>query len=205
MADYICNASDRSLLLPLESAQIAPFVRAVERAGIEGLVNLHPAASSVLVIFDPLRLEHAALQQKLLSLIDQLKPNPADEGPLVEIKVRYDGPDLAEVAAMHGLAPECVVELHSSALYRVAFLGFAPGFAYLEGLPAALATPRLAVPRKSVPAGSVAIGGSQTAVYPFATPGGWRLIGRTDAVIFDATRARMSLLSIGDRVRFIPQ
>jgi inhibitor of KinA len=95
--------------------------------------------------------------------------------------------------------------LHCSAEYRVAFLGFAPGFAYLSGLPEEIATPRLETPRRAVPAGSVGVAGGQAAVYPLSTPGGWRLIGRTRLVMFDAGRQPMSLLAIGDRVRFVPE
>jgi inhibitor of KinA len=97
-----------------------------------------------------------------------------------------------------------VIELHTSVTYLVYFLGFVPGFAYLGELPEALATPRLAAPRKSVPAGSVGIAGNQTGVYPFATPGGWRLIGRTPLEMFRPDRIDMSALSLGDRVRFVP-
>jgi len=96
------------------------------------------------------------------------------------------------------------IELHSSATYLVYFLGFVPGFAYLGGLPDELVTPRLVTPRRKVPAGSVGIAGNQTGVYPFATPGGWRLIGRTPVPVFRADREELSLLSIGDRVRFAP-
>jgi inhibitor of KinA len=105
---------------------------------------------------------------------------------------------------MHELTEDAAIELHSSTDYTVYFLGFAPGFAYLGELPEALVTPRLATPRRSVPAGSVGIAGSQTGVYPIATPGGWRLLGRTPLKMFQPDRAEMSLLSIGDRVRFVP-
>ena len=125
----------------------------------------------------------------------------------VEIPVSYGGeygPDLNDVAALHGLSAHDVVRLHSEAVYTVYFLGFVPGFAYMGGLPEALATPRLPAPRKRVEAGSVGIGGGQTGVYPFPTPGGWRLIGRTPLPMFQAGRENMSLLEIGDQVRFRP-
>jgi len=108
------------------------------------------------------------------------------------------------VAAMHGMTPAQAIELHTSTNYLVYFLGFVPGFAYLGELPQALVTPRLAAPRRRVPAGSVGIAGSQTGVYPFATPGGWRLLGRTPIAMFRPAGNGLSLLSIGDRVRFIP-
>jgi inhibitor of KinA len=125
----------------------------------------------------------------------------------VEIPACYGGefgPDLTEVCAIHGLTPAQAIELHASAEYLVYFSGFVPGFAYLGELPEALVTPRLAVPRRRVPAGSVGIAGNQTGVYPFATPGGWRLIGRTPVAMFRAEREGFSLLAIGDRVRFAP-
>jgi inhibitor of KinA len=102
------------------------------------------------------------------------------------------------------MTPEQVIELHSSTTYLVYFLGFVPGFAYLGELPEALVTPRLPTPRRRVPAGSVGIAGNQTGVYPFETPGGWRLLGRTPVAMFRAERDGLSLLSIGDRVRFVP-
>ena len=126
---------------------------------------------------------------------------------LINIPVRYggtDGPDLQSVAEFHCITPQQVIEDHTSALYRVSFLGFVPGFAYLSGLPESLVTPRLTSPRKIVPAGSVGIAGNQSGVYPFATPGGWRLIGRTPESMFDPGREPMSLLETGDHVRFIP-
>jgi KipI family sensor histidine kinase inhibitor len=125
---------------------------------------------------------------------------------LVEIPVHYggdDGPDLDAVAAHAGLTADDVIARHTAVEYRVAMLGFAPGFPYLLGLDPALAIPRLDTPRVQVVAGSVGIGGAQTGIYPRPGPGGWRIVGRTDAVLFDATRASPSLLAPGDRVRFV--
>jgi inhibitor of KinA len=102
------------------------------------------------------------------------------------------------------MSPGQAIELHSSATYLVYFLGFVPGFAYLGGLPKALVTQRLATPRRTVPAGSVGMAGNQTGVYPFATPGGWRLLGRTPMPMFQTDRDELSFLSIGDHVRFTP-
>ena len=113
------------------------------------------------------------------------------------------GPDLEDVARHAGLSPERVVELHTAADYEVAFVGFATCFPYLAGLPPAIATPRLSAPRKLVPAGSVAIGGSQAGIYPLASPGGWRLIGRTPLRLFDPHGQPPALLRMGDRVRFV--
>lgn len=126
---------------------------------------------------------------------------------LHEIGVRYGGehgPDLDAVAEHAGLSPRGVIELHAAREYRVAMLGFAPGFPYLLGLDPRLATPRLATPRQRVEAGSVGIGGAQAGIYPHSGPGGWRIIGRTDVVLFDPARDPPSLLAPGDRLRFVP-
>lgn len=124
---------------------------------------------------------------------------------LLEIPVHYggaNGPDLDAVAAHAGLTTTEVIARHAAVEYRVAMLGFAPGFPYLLGLDPVLQTPRLDTPRSKVDAGSVGIGGTQTGIYPRSGPGGWRILGRTDVVLFDATRATPSLLAPGDRVRF---
>jgi biotin-dependent carboxylase-like uncharacterized protein len=124
--------------------------------------------------------------------------------PMHEILVAYDGPDVDRVCSMHGISRERLVAMHSGPEYLVEVIGFLPGFGYLTGLPPGLATPRLDTPRRRVPAGSVGIGGSRTGVYPFASPGGWNLIGRTNTVLFDVSRPQPALLQTGDRVRFVP-
>jgi KipI family sensor histidine kinase inhibitor len=129
-------------------------------------------------------------------------PQPTP-GRRIEIPVVYDGADLAEVAELAQLSSEEVVERHAAAEYVAAFIGFAPGFAYLIGGDERLHVPRRAHPRKRVPAGSVAIGGPYSGVYPRDTPGGWRLLGRTTVSLFDATREQPALLASGDRVRFV--
>ncbi len=120
-----------------------------------------------------------------------------------EILVAYDGPDVERVCGMHGISPGRLVAMHAEPEYLVEAIGFLPGFGYLTGLPAGLVTPRLGTPRRRVSAGSVGIGGNRTGVYPFASPGGWNLIGRTNAVLFDVTRPQPALLQVGDRVRFV--
>lgn len=175
-----------------------------------------PAYASVLVPFDPVTVVPDEARGVVAELLALSPSGPgtvhaADrvaEGPreVIEIPVRYggeSGPDLADVAALNDLHPSDVVDLHAGTEYRVFFLGFAPGFAYLGPLPAPIATARLATPRERVPAGSVGIAGAQTGVYPFGMPGGWRLIGRTDAPIWDLSRDSPSLLRPGDRVRFV--
>jgi len=123
-------------------------------------------------------------------------------GEVVTLPVVYDGPDLQAVALLWECSVEEVVVRHSGLTLVSAFCGFAPGFAYLAGLPDDLAVPRLDSPRSRVPAGSVGLAGSWCGVYPTASPGGWQLLGRTDAVLWDATAATPALLSPGTRVRF---
>jgi inhibitor of KinA len=207
-------ASDQSLLvyfgqkITLQAhPQVRKLLRLLELEPIAGVRNLHPAYCSLLVKFDGLRLRHDEVEAILRRYLERLEEIRLPEPRLVEIPVCYGeefGPDLAEVCAIHGLTPAQAIELHASAEYLVYFLGFVPGFAYLGELPEALVTPRLAVPRRRVPAGSVGIAGNQTGVYPFSTPGGWRLIGRTPVAMFRDEREGLSLLSIGDRVRFAP-
>jgi inhibitor of KinA len=207
-------ASDQSLLVYFgqqvtldANLRIRKLLRLLDLEPVPGIRNLHPAYCSLLVDFDALKLRHAELEAILRSYLGRLEtvqlPNPRER----EIPTCYGGefgPDLDEVARLHGMTPAQVAELHASATYVVYFLGFVPGFAYLGELPEALATPRLISPRRSTPPGSVGIAGNQTGVYPFATPGGWRLIGRTPIAMFRPDRKNMSFLSIGDRVRFTP-
>ncbi|HLZ52796.1 MAG TPA: 5-oxoprolinase subunit PxpB [Candidatus Acidoferrum sp.] len=186
--------------------QVRRFLRLMELEPIAGVRNLHPGYCSVLVKFDALRLQHFELEETLRGYLAKMAKIALPEPQLVEIPVCYGGeygPDLEDVAERHGMTVKRAIELHVSATYTVYFLGFVPGFAYLGELPKELATPRLPTPRKIVPPGSVGIAGNQTGVYPVATPGGWRLLGRTPAVMFQPERSEMSLLSIGDRVRFV--
>ena len=128
---------------------------------------------------------------------------PAPDAKEIELRVRYDGPDLGDVAALAGVSSEEVVARHLRALYVVGFLGFQPGFAYLLGLDELLHVPRLDEPRTHVPAGSVAVAGPYSGVYPRLSPGGWRLLGSTETVLFDASQETPALLAPGDRVRFV--
>lgn len=166
---------------------------------LEGVVDAVPAARTVLVTGPGARaaVDAALLDTALSAALPAYSP-PAVEA--VEIAVVYDGADLDDFG---GLTRTEVVALHTDAEYVVAFMGFAPGFGYLTGLPAPLQQPRLATPRTAVPAGSVAVAGEWCGVYPTDSPGGWRLLGRTDAVLFDVERDPPALLAPGTRVRFV--
>ncbi len=183
---------------------------ALRAAALPGIEDIAPAYASLLLRFDPRSWPDALL---LAAAVREVLARQGDAGPaagpaasaVVELPVCYGGehgPDLAEVAALTRLTQDQVIACHVAGDYRVAMLGFAPGFAYLLGLDAALTVPRLAAPRLRVPAGSVAIGGAQTGVYPSVLPGGWRLIGRTPLRLFDAARAPPARLTPGLRVRF---
>jgi inhibitor of KinA len=207
-------ASDQALLVSFgeeitlsSHERVRRLLRMLEVQPIAGVRNLHPAYCSLLVKFDALKLRHSELQKVLRAYLRRMEKMNLPEPRLVEIPVCYGaeyGPDLSEVAALHGMTAAQIIELHASKEYLVYFLGFVPGFAYLGELPEKLVTPRLAAPRRIVPAGSVGVAGNQTGVYPFVTPGGWRLLGRTPVAMFRTDREGLSLLSIGDRVRFTP-
>jgi inhibitor of KinA len=213
----IDHVGDAALLLTLGD-EVAPAVNdLVHRVVAElspagaatmGLGTPVPAYAGVLVPFDPDVMPEAVVRATLRAALRRaLDGRPAAPGPLVEIPVRYggpDGPDLAEVAERTGHSEAEVVALHAGHEYRVYLVGFVPGFPYLGVLPAELELPRRTSPRVRVPAGSVAIAGRQTGIYPFPTPGGWHLIGRTDAPIWDVRRNPPALLAPGDRVLFVP-
>jgi len=162
-----------------------------------------PAYASVVVRFDPLRLAPADAEREVMRLA--MVPGGASiEGVReVEIPTRYEGPDLLETAERSKLSVAELVALHSGRIYRAFFLGFLPGFAYCGVLDPRIVAPRLVRPRERVPAGSVAIADGQTSIYPFDSPGGWRLIGRTDVRVFDGAKEPPVLIRPGDRVRFV--
>jgi len=202
---------------PAVARRAGATARALERARsrLPGVGRPVPAHATVLVPFDPLEIDGADVRAAIVRIVQEAADEPEGaealtDGPApvaIEIPVRYggdDGPDLVAVAAALGLHPTDVAELHAAAVHTVLFLGFAPGFAYLGGLPGRLVSPRRVTPRERVPAGSVAIAGEHSGVYPRSMPGGWNLIGRTDLALFDPAREPPSLLEPGARVRFVP-
>lgn len=166
-----------------------------------GVVDLVPAARTLLLTFDDAVTSHGRLTAAAQDADLDLDAGP-ETGSEVSIAVTYDGEDLAEVGALTGLSAEEVVARHTGADYIVAFTGFAPGFAYISGGDPALVVPRRDTPRTKVPAGSVALAGEFTGVYPRQGPGGWQLLGRTDAPLWDLDRDPPALLTPGTRVRF---
>lgn len=155
-----------------------------------------------LTVFTDYLSDFTPLITQLKACWHQLKEETFD-AKTIEIPVIYDGEDLENVAKFHRTTIEHIIEMHTAPLYTVYMIGFQPGFPYLGGLPENLHTPRRTTPRTLVPAGSVGIGGSQTGVYPFASPGGWQLIGRTNLPLFDKNRSSPTLLQAGDNVKFV--
>lgn len=189
------------------SRAVAAATASLATAALPGVVDLAPTFNTLAVVFDPCSTDPDMLGAAILSQLSILESAAPPRGTFVEIPVAYggdDGPDLAAVAAHAGLDPEEVVRLHTAADHVVGMIGFAPGFPYLLGLPAALAIPRRATPRTLVPAGSVAIAERQTGIYPRPSPGGWHVIGRTTRTMFDPRRDPPALLRAGDIVRFVP-
>mgnify|MGYP000471040333 FL=1 len=183
----------------------------LERQALPGVVDIVPAYCSFLVLFESETLDLGQLKTTIEDLFRGIEDfggeEPGASGRGVEIPVCYGGdhgPDLASVAQHNGLAEEEVIRIHSSGIYPVYMLGFAPGFPYLGGLDERIATPRLDTPRSHVPAGSVGIAGAQTGIYPLASPGGWRLIGRTPLTLFDPTAEDpVPYYRPGDSLRFV--
>jgi inhibitor of KinA len=192
----------------------------LENAAIPGVIELAPAYTSVTVFFDPITVAKATetsgevfdwlvtrIRAAVAAGADRVRHRTATQRRvrLVEIPVCYDREfalDIDDVARRAAISPDEVIRFHSAAEYRVACIGFVPGFPFLAGLPKELATPRRDVPRKQIPPGSVGIGGAQTGIYPLRSPGGWNLIGRTPLRLFDSQKNPPALLRAGERVRF---
>jgi len=193
-------------LSPATNARVLSLDRDLAKAPFEGFREAVPSHRSLLVLFDPAAARFGALASRLLARAAR-GGTPPDPGRLHEVPVVYggeSGPDLAALARGRDLSEADLVRLHAGGLYTAFMLGFTPGFAYLGLLPEALESARHATPRVRVPAGSVAVAGRQTGIYPVASPGGWRLVGRTSRRLFDPFRAEPALFAPGDRVRFLP-
>ena len=207
-------AGDQALVVELGDGispeinrRVRDLMLAIERSGPPGVVETVPTYRSLLVYYDPLATSAPELQASLEHLEHGLDEQSFDTPRVVHIPTLYGdeyGPDLEFVAGHSGLTAEEVVRVHSESEYLVYMMGFSPGFPYLGGVPERLVTPRLETPRTHIPAGSVGIAESQTGIYPVASPGGWRLIGRTPLKMFDPAAEPPSLVGAGDYIRFVP-
>lgn len=195
---------DQALLLEFDStADVLAWTDTLHRAGLPGVLDIVPASRTVLVKLDGPRYL-APTRQRLEKLTPEqsIAEGTTADQPDAVIEVTYDGADLDAVAELTGLSTAEVIAAHTGTLWRVGFGGFAPGFAYLVGGDPRLQVPRRDEPRTRVPAGSVALAGEFSGVYPRESPGGWQLIGRTDATLFDVTREKPALLTPGMTVAF---
>lgn len=206
MTERIAAFGEGALLVELEqridpdlASRAAAIADRWESLGYGAAV---PTYASVLLRFDPLALDPREAERAAHDAVNvEVRPTA---GRVIEVPTRYDGPDLEEVARLSGLDVRELIDAHSSRDHLVYFVGFMPGFAYCAGLDPRIVAPRRLSPRRRVAAGSVAVADGQTAIYPVASPGGWRLIGTTALPVFDAQRDPPALIHAGDRLRFIP-
>jgi KipI family sensor histidine kinase inhibitor len=201
----VLDYGDHALMVQCDTtADVLAWTAALREAALPGVVDIVPASRTVLVKLDSPRYQGATRQRlrKLRVTPEAARATPSDRSADVVIDVVYDGPDLADVAGHTGLSTAQVIHAHTATLWRVGFSGFAPGFAYLVDGDPRLRVPRSSEPRTSVPRGAVALAGEFSAVYPRQSPGGWQLIGHTDAVLWDIERPNPALLTQGMWVQF---
>jgi KipI family sensor histidine kinase inhibitor len=205
----LLDCGEHAVLVEVDGLdEVLAFAHAVREAvaasvaGFTDVVEIVPAATTVLVVVRD-EAPIVPLRQALAALPVAAGGVGPKSDQVVEIPVHYDGPDLSEVARLTGLGVRDVISAHTRSEWRVAFCGFAPGFAYLSWGDSRLAVPRRGEPRTSVPAGSVALAGEFSAIYPRSSPGGWQLIGHTEAIVFDVDREPPALLQLGVAVRFV--
>ena len=207
-------AGDSSVLIefgnsisPEINFKVRNMVMVLEKAQKNYILEFLPTYRSLLIHYDPLKLSYDELLKELQNLVSLVDKEDRKEFRILEIPVLYggaNGPDIDFVASHNGISQKGVIQIHCSRDYLVYMLGFTPGFAYLGGMNEKIATPRLELPRINIPAGSVGIAGSQTGIYPMASPGGWQIIGRTPIKLYDPLATPPVLLRAGDYVRFIP-
>ena len=198
----VLPSGSAALLVELDDLdQVLALYAALVQDRPVGVLDIVPAARTVLLAIDPALTSLSALE----SAVRRTTPDSAHRpvGELIEVPVSYDGEDLTTAAELLGWSPDELVRRHTTAVWTVAFCGFAPGFGYLSSPDWSFDVPRRPSPRTRVPAGSVALAGEFSSVYPRASPGGWQLIGRTDLAVFDLSRDPAALLQPASRVQFV--
>ena len=190
---------------PEINEKIRAFKIAVEKEGIEGIVETVPTYRSLLVVYKPEVIRFKELTKKFDAIMDSMSGIQIPPPTVIEIPVLYGGemgPDLENVASHNGKTPEEVIKIHTSEEYLIYMIGFIAGFPYQGGMSKEIAPPRLKSPRVKIEGGSVGIAGEQTGIYPVASPGGWQLIGRTPLKLYDADREKPVLLEAGQYIKF---
>ena len=202
---FIIKAGDD--ISPATNQLVRKLLLQIEEANIPGITDFIPSYNELMVCYDPCTTPYRELLERLRTVETGIDERALPESPVFRVPVLYGGdhgPDLAEVASIHRLSIQEVIERHSTPTYLIYMLGFTPGFCYLGGMDETIATPRKATPRVAIPAGSVGIAGQQTGIYPVDSPGGWQLIGKTPLRLFAPEREPVFLFRPGDRLRFEP-
>ena len=184
--------------------QVHGMARWLRERPIPGIQEVLPTFRSLMIYYDPIRISYQRLVRKLENCPDLSVTGQVSEKRILEVPCCYDGPDLESMEQLTGLSREKIVEIHSGVDYKIYMMGFLPGFVYLGGLDERICAPRLDTPRTRIEPGSVGIGGSQTGVYPVASPGGWRILGFTPLKFYDPSREDPILCKAGEYLRFVP-
>lgn len=213
MKPKIMVISDNSIIIeypPVISQEINSNIRslakAVKKSLSQEIVDIIPAYHNIIIGYDCLLVDPKILCDKISALVSGIKESDADEKEIVEFPVCYESPyglDIEDVCNIHNISKEELIRKHTAPEYLVYMIGFTPGFPYLGGMDESLATPRKKEPRSKIPAGSVGIAGSQTGVYPIASPGGWQIIGRTPLKLFDPYRDNPVMIEAGQYIKYV--
>ena len=184
--------------------QVHGMARWLQAQRIPGVQEVLPTFRSLMVYYDPIRISYGKLVKRLERCPEMADAAAHSEKKILEVPCCYDGPDLDSMEKLTGLSRETIIQIHSGVDYKIYMMGFLPGFVYLGGLDPRICAPRLETPRTRIEPGSVGIGGSQTGVYPVASPGGWRILGCTPLKFYDPTRPEPILCKAGEYIRFVP-